>query len=396
MKRKIDPNYLESTFLYVRAKDPDALATLFYLMADDLYVYAWCYLQDAYEARWTVIRTFLEIPSEAETRLLSVRPFFFQKAFAIACLYLKDRLKKKYPEKDEIERDALLSDEVQKGRRLYTAWKAASESSSWQTTNGWRETKKEAVHSLQHLTPAGDPALSFSFLNPSDKEPMLEEILLSSGIKTPLLPFSLLKRNARVKHPHLGFGKFLLSISLIILLLFPLSLIAPKLSIQKEVTTLSGKSGSRRPVYTLRVDPVLLPPKKVNATLNGSEILVRKLEDGSFSLLPDENGQLTLSATLWNNQKRHIDVTVTGVDLTAPELLSYAVKENKVHLYLKDEGSGIDYASIYGELKNGRTLRPVSSFKDRGEVVFDAPSGEMTIYASDFNHNRLKVKIKTF
>lgn len=365
--KRTDPNYIKNTFLLAKAGDADAVGTLFALSCDQVYSYAFSYVQDRYAACDVLVRTYEA--SIREGRANTYSALLLQKAFDFSFLSMREWAAKIHPELDDLELDDHLNRMVKSGRARYMAFCKRGRLSSPKTS-------------------PEIPALSGV-----DKSLLLDEILDLLGIPVARFSLPLLEANARKSTPSFGFQKFLLTFGIIACLVLPVFMVGPRIRIVREEVSISDSSQATRPQFHITTG--FFPVRNVSASLNGKPEKIYSESDGSYALLPASNGTLVFTASLWNGQQAAETVELNDVDLAAPILKSYKVTDGMVHLYVTDSGSGIDYASIYGEKQNKETIRPVSSFKETGEIVFKAPPHQLIVYVSDRNKNLLKVKIMT-
>lgn len=365
--RQADPNYIKNTFLHAKAGDADAVGTLFLLSCDSVYEYAFCYVQDRCAAYEVLVRAFES--SIADGRANTYSALLFQKAFDFSYRSLKKWAEQTKPGLDDLDLEDLLNRMVKSGRSRYTIRSKAKRHS--------RAKKKVPV-----------PALSGE-----GKGILLDEVLDRLGIPVNHLPVKVLETNLAESRPSFAFQRFLLSVGLIACLALPAFMIGPRIRFEREEISISDSSEAARPQF--HVTTGFFPVRSVSASLNGKPEKIYTEADGSYVLLPSSNGRLIFQASLWNGQQAQSEIVLDDVDLSAPVLKSYKIIDGQVHLYVTDSGSGIDYASIYGEKQNKETIRPVSSLKDTGEIVFDTPPHQLIVYVSDKNKNLLKVKILT-
>lgn len=365
--KRMDSNYMKNTFLQAKAGDADAIGTLFTLTCDQVFDYAFCYVRDRYAAYDVLIRAYAAAIQEGRANTYSA--LLLQRAFDFSYESLEEWSLSRHPDMDDLDLEDLLNRMVKSGRSLYTLANAG---------------RKKVLKKRRFQIPV---------LDLEAKEALIDQILDQLGIFSHRLPVRVLQANAAENGRHFGLQKFLLSAGILACLLLPVFMIGPRVRMERQEVSISDSSDATRPRF--HVTTGFFPVKSVSASLNGKPEKIYTESDGSYALLPSSNGTLAFTASLWNGQSVTEKLALTDVDLAAPVLESYQVKGGKVHLFVTDAESGIDYASIYGEKQNKETIRPVSSFKDKGEIVFNAPPHQLTVYISDKNKNLLKVKILT-
>ncbi len=80
---------------------------------------------------------------------------------------------------------------------------------------------------------------------------------------------------------------------------------------------------------------------------------------------------------------------ITVVDTTVPELLSYQATPTTLSVILYDEGSGVNFASIYAVTSQGEVIYPESTSPEQNGITFSLPErpGQLEVYVSDYAGN---------
>lgn len=80
---------------------------------------------------------------------------------------------------------------------------------------------------------------------------------------------------------------------------------------------------------------------------------------------------------------------IAAPDTTVPELLSYEASPPVLSANLYDEGSGVNFASIYAVTSQGEVLYPDSTAPEKSCVTFTLPEhpGQLEVYISDHAGN---------
>ena len=217
---------------------------------------------------------------------------------------------------------------------------------------------------------------------------MLENIFEACDMEPNTIPLEVLSSYSNYRRERFALQKLILIVMMVLFLLLPVLFIAPKVTIQETST-----GTSTDPIYELNVSSVFPPVSRVTATIDGRNVPVYETGTRQYSIEPTVNGSMTITVVLSNRQYVTEQVEVTGIDRTAPVLVSNEMRNGQLLLYLQDEegGSGIDYENIYAADGTGNQLRPVSWDEETGCVVFDYPAASLNIFVPDHAGNTLQL-----
>ena len=217
---------------------------------------------------------------------------------------------------------------------------------------------------------------------------MLQNIYEVCQIEPNTVPLSTLEEYSNYRAERFTFKKLVLIIIMLGFLAIPFLFLAP------EMTVTSKPVNNTSPRYEIAVHS-LLPIKSVTASLDGTNIPVYETDNHIYSVDPTKSGTITVTATTVNKQINTItkDVKVIQKDTTPPSLVKSATIDSSVYLYIKDEDSGIDYSSIYGQDANGNRIEPRSYNSKDGYVVFGYPESKTKLYVSDKDGNTLQLTL---
>ena len=84
-------------------------------------------------------------------------------------------------------------------------------------------------------------------------------------------------------------------------------------------------------------------------------------------------------------------VSVTESDV--PVLVENYTKDGQVILYVSDDGSSVDYSSIFGLDAGNNRIEPISVTAIIGEVIFPYPETYLNVYIPDRAGNVLHLVI---
>jgi 2-polyprenyl-3-methyl-5-hydroxy-6-metoxy-1,4-benzoquinol methylase len=76
-----------------------------------------------------------------------------------------------------------------------------------------------------------------------------------------------------------------------------------------------------------------------------------------------------------------------------PKVVNDVVKDDLIYLYLKDEGSGVDYKKITAQDMNQNSIEPVKYDADEDWVAFRYPEKSINISIPDKSDNVLQLAL---
>lgn len=167
----------------------------------------------------------------------------------------------------------------------------------------------------------------------------------------------------------------------------------PMLFIPPSFTITEESAANADPTYRLNVQAIA-PINKITALIDGKSMQIAKNTDGTYTVQPTANGDMTVTVTLETSQKATHTVTVTEVDRDLPVLTDQRISGNLVVMTVTDSGTGVNFDSIYAVTDNGVTVKPVSINAATGEVTFEKPDGSYNVYISDQRGNTLHVILR--
>jgi hypothetical protein len=176
--------------------------------------------------------------------------------------------------------------------------------------------------------------------------------------------------------------RVILAVIIVFFCCLPVFFLKPGFTLTEE------KDDSNTITYRVSISAIL-PIEHVTAVIGNTYQQVSKENDGTYVIHPATNGEMTVDVTLISRQYKEETISVTDVDETIPEVTDKYMKDGMVHLFVKDDGSGIDYDSIYAITDSSETVLPSTIDKDTGEVTFPKPDGSYNVYISDNNGNQL-------
>lgn len=225
-------------------------------------------------------------------------------------------------------------------------------------------------------------------LDPNVAGQMLQNVFDVCDVEANSVPLEVLESYARYRKERFTLQKTLLIAIMILFCMLPLLFISPRFT----VTDSSEKAYN--PTYELALDTGLIPVRHVIANVDGKSVPIYDKGGNVYSVEPDVNGTLNMTVKLVNRQYITKSIDVSNIDLDIPYLVSSKSAKGKAYLYVKDDGSGVDYGSIYATSADGSRVFPLSVSEKKGLIVFDAPASEMDVYIPDKAENLLHLLIK--
>lgn len=213
---------------------------------------------------------------------------------------------------------------------------------------------------------------------------IMNSVFEACGKEPSNVPLKVLSSYAEYRSDRFSLQKGILIFILIVFLLLPLCFVAPRFTV-----TEIGRSNVGIPTYEIDVQN-RLPVYLVQARLDGHPITVFQSEDTVFTVEPGQDGELSVTVTLLNRQYEVWSTTVTGVDTTAPKLLSSAHEKDRLVLHLQDEGVGVDYESCYALGSDGSRIAPLHWSAEDNTIAFPLVQN-LNIFIPDYNGNTLQL-----
>ena len=102
---------------------------------------------------------------------------------------------------------------------------------------------------------------------------------------------------------------------------------------------------------------------------------------------------MTVEVELFNRQSVLSVLTVTGVDEEGPRLVDSRIMEDRIILYVEDDGIGVDFREIFAVGTSVAVYAPVSWNTEDGSVVFEYPGEDWDVYVPDHIGNMLHLSV---
>ena len=216
---------------------------------------------------------------------------------------------------------------------------------------------------------------------------ILDEVLEECSLEPRTVTLSKLQSYSEYRRERYSVQKTVLIAVLGLFCLVPFFFIAPRFE-----TELVSPPEAETPVYEISLQSSF-PVSSVTAELEGHQLVVTELGQGRYSVNPTRSGEMTICVKCINGQYNSETLTLENIDGSPPELIYYEKIEEALVLHLKDEGSGIDYSSAWGQLAGGSSLYPSSHNEAEGTISFPFPPEDLNIYISDLRGNTLQLVI---
>lgn len=212
---------------------------------------------------------------------------------------------------------------------------------------------------------------------------MLESVFAECDVEPNSVPMEALASYSPVSRLRVDWRMLAGFVCTSCVLLLTFLMATPKVEVASQ-----GFGEAGLPTYAIHVSGIL-PARTVRATVNGNPVPVTEIDARTYEVEPTRNGELAVSVTLTNNRTSEAVVTVTDVDVDAPELLGSEIGDTEVSLLLADDGCGIDYEGIYAIGASREVVRPISADEEAGKVTFAFPEESLDVYVPDIRGNTL-------
>lgn len=212
-------------------------------------------------------------------------------------------------------------------------------------------------------------------------EQMLSHVFDVCGYAHNTVPLDVLISYSNYRKERFAMQRGFIIIVLVLFVFLPFLFVASTLTLNAH-----GNGVNDNPVYNISVS-TKIPVSQVEAVIDGKHIPVQEIASHEYLIQPDLNGEMIISARLLNNQVTTMKVTVETVDVSPPVLLYYDFTDEFFFMYIKDEGSGVDFASVYAEDEAGIRLENVYGDEENERVVLPYPRSVTNVYITDKKGN---------
>lgn len=220
-------------------------------------------------------------------------------------------------------------------------------------------------------------------LNMESASRILENVFIKSQAEPNSVPLEVLTSYSNYRRERFSTQRTILVIIMVLFLILPFCFIPASFSIYSE-----ADAHTANPTFSLQVE-TKMPVRRITAVINGRNVPVYEVGAHVYSIEPTENGLMTVTVTLMNNQQETKSIEVTGVDIEAPLVVSNGIDSDYVYLYLSDSGSGINYEGIKAVSSDGTVFKPAFYNEDSGCVAFSYPSESLNVFIPDYAENSL-------
>lgn len=130
----------------------------------------------------------------------------------------------------------------------------------------------------------------------------------------------------------------------------------------------------------------LFPIKTISATFENQDLELKKLSNDIYIAQVNKNGTIKVDIKNLNNMSKSFYEYVGSIDDTPPTIEGN-VDENEVIVTFSDEGSGIDYDSIYAIDSNNTKLKAKKIDKTNNIAIFKYENKALEVHISDLANN---------
>lgn len=222
-------------------------------------------------------------------------------------------------------------------------------------------------------------------LNIDTASKILENVFIKNQVEPNSVPLEVLTAYSNYRRERFSTQRTILVIIMVLFLILPFCFIPASFSIDSETD-----AHTANPTFDLHVE-TKMPVRRITATVNGRNIPVYEVGTHRYSIEPTENGMMTVTVTLMNNQQETKSIEVSNVDVEAPVVVSNEVDSEYVYLYLSDSGSGINYEGIQAVSLDGTVFKPSFYNETTGCVAFAYPSESLNVFVPDYADNSLQL-----
>ncbi len=221
-----------------------------------------------------------------------------------------------------------------------------------------------------------------------DAKRLLEYVFYEEGQDENTIPLETLIEYNQYRERRYGLLRFFNLAIILAVIIAPTSLIKPEFDLsQNHDYFLNGRIR-----YDITFDSPL-PVDTVTATIGNTKTPVYQSGKHTYYVLPTANGKLTVTANFINHQTVKQHATVSGVDRDVPVLVDSKIIDGQIVLYVKDDGSSIDYDRIIALDDAKHVIDPVSCTSIIGEVIFPFRQSALHVYIPDRAGNVLHLVI---
>ena len=216
---------------------------------------------------------------------------------------------------------------------------------------------------------------------------ILANAFAANEMKANAVPLEVLASYSNYRKERFTLQRVVVAVILLLFMMMPLLFVTPKCSMAP-----GEAAGQGRPTYLVSVDS-LLPITRVTAKINEINMPVYETGANQFTVVPSDNGLMTIRITLLNDQSTEYHFEVTGVDTQPPKLQNSDTDDGNLNFYVKDEGEGVDCAGVYAQTMAGTTIQPIEWDEKVGRITFPYPTENMNIFFPDKVGNTLQVVV---
>ncbi len=216
-------------------------------------------------------------------------------------------------------------------------------------------------------------------------EQLLDSIFMQVGSESHSVPIESLLAYHKYRSSKSYLQKFLILMSLSMLLIFPFFGVKPLMT----VTAADERSTSNQSHYIIDVD-CLIPMRTVIAKINGKDVTVMIEGDKIYEATAMENGPMVVTATAVNGKKVSIAVNVTNIDKIKPLVSDYSVEGGQLKVYVHDADSGINYNKCAIIRHSDSSVHmPLEHDSTTGYMLFDFYENDSSLVIYDRANNKM-------
>lgn len=155
--------------------------------------------------------------------------------------------------------------------------------------------------------------------------------------------------------------------------------------------TLVWSFDSSGATYTFSADSPI-PAESISASMGNHAVPASLLDDGSFLLSPNRNGEMHVTITLKNQQELSATINVTDVDDVLPAFSGLHLENGFFYLSVSDEGSGINADKITVADETGIPVQGWRFDAESSRVIIPYTESTILVNVPDMNNNVLRLQ----
>ncbi len=127
----------------------------------------------------------------------------------------------------------------------------------------------------------------------------------------------------------------------------------------------------------------IFPSKEISALFENEELSLEKVDHNTYRALVEKNGNLEVRISNINGMSKTFYEYVAAIDDTPPTIDGSVGEDDLVYVSFLDEGSGIDFDSIFAIDFNGNRQKALSLDEENYSATFAYDNLSLEVHVSD-------------